>query len=162
MFTSYFCGSAAAQNVVAAFLNNRYSNGELRPFVVKLMTQFPCRAGADTVLIQYLSQRAADPACASANATNAGRGLSLDRSSEAGWARQQRCFNLCWMLSMPHRWNTDGNSIGTAVANAVLLHYFGSWGPYAGLGFEQVRGFGRYIERSDGHLRLPHTYLAAG
>ena len=95
MFTPWLCGTGAATAGVAGFLDNRYSNG------------------ADTVLVQSLAQLAAAPTCATANATNYPRGLSLDRTAYAGW-------------------NTDGNTLGDAIANAVVLHYFGAYGPWGG------------------------------
>jgi hypothetical protein len=65
--------------------------------------------GADVLAVAYLYERAADGDCAApAPTTNAG-GLGLDRTAYAGW-------------------NTDGNTLGTAIANLVLLHYFGEFG----------------------------------
>jgi hypothetical protein len=76
-----------------------------------LVACFPS-AGADVVLVQYLLQMAANPACAVPGSTNYPAGLSLDRATTAGW-------------------NTDGNSAGTAFSSAVVMHYFADYGRYA-------------------------------
>lgn len=68
--------------------------------------------GADSVLVTYMVQKASDATCTAPAPTSNGRGLGLDRAAFSGW-------------------NTDGNSVGTAVANLVLLHYFADFGPYA-------------------------------
>jgi hypothetical protein len=68
--------------------------------------------GADMVLVSYMLQRAADATCAAQSPTTNVKGLGLDRTAFSGW-------------------NTDGNSVGTAVANLVLLQYFADFGPYA-------------------------------
>lgn len=58
-----------------------------------------------------MTQLAGMPACATPNATNYPGGLSLDRTAYAGW-------------------NTDGNTLGDAISNAIVLHYFGAYGPW--------------------------------
>lgn len=68
--------------------------------------------GADSVLVTYMVQKASDSACVAPSPTSNGAGLGLDRTAFSGW-------------------NTDGNSVGTAVANLVLLHYFADFGPFA-------------------------------
>jgi hypothetical protein len=77
-----------------------------------LLVECFAAAGADVVLVQYLLQLAADPACAVPGSTNYPAGLSLDRATTAGW-------------------NTDGNSAGTAFSSSVVMHYFADYGRYA-------------------------------
>lgn len=77
MFTPFACLS---NGTVIGFADNRYSNG------------------ADVILIQYMLQLAATPACR-------GTGLRLDNVAYAGW-------------------NTDGNTLGTVIANSILLALF--------------------------------------
>jgi hypothetical protein len=69
--------------------------------------------GADVIVIDYLLQLAGDAACVAPAPTQNAKGLGLDRLAYAGW-------------------NTDGNTVGTAISNLVLLSYFADFGPYAG------------------------------
>lgn len=63
--------------------------------------------GADILFTQYLYGRGKDPTCLPvAPSTNL-----FDRAAYAGW-------------------NTDGNTVGTSIANLVLLYYFADFGPY--------------------------------
>ena len=65
--------------------------------------------GADVVVVQYLLQLSRNASCAAAAPTSNPAGLGLDRLAFAGW-------------------NTDGNTVGTAISNLVLLHYFAAFG----------------------------------
>ena len=66
--------------------------------------------GADVVAVQYLESRAARPECAAPPPTSNSRGLGLDRTAFAGW-------------------NTDGNTLGCAISNLVVLAWFADFGP---------------------------------
>lgn len=80
--------------------------------------------GADIVFIQYLMTLAADPACATVNSSNAGVGLSMDRFAYAGW-------------------NTNGNTLGDSISNALVLHFFATYGPYSGIAAERFDAMSR-------------------
>ena len=68
--------------------------------------------GADVLVVQYLEELADRADCASAPPTSNVRGLGLDRLAFAGW-------------------NTDGNSLGCAISNLVVLAYFADFGAAA-------------------------------
>lgn len=70
--------------------------------------------GADVLAVAYLRSLGRNASCAVTGGPTSNRGgLGLDRSAYAGW-------------------NTDGNTLGTAIANLVLLAYFGEYGARAG------------------------------
>lgn len=68
--------------------------------------------GADIVAVQYLEELAGSSSCTAPSPTTNSKGLGLDRTAFSGW-------------------NTDGNTLGTAISNLVLLSLFGDFGPYA-------------------------------
>lgn len=68
--------------------------------------------GADVVAVKYLEELAGSSACIAPSPTTNSKGLGLDRTAFAGW-------------------NTDGNTLGTAISNLVLLSLFGDFGPYS-------------------------------
>jgi hypothetical protein len=67
--------------------------------------------GADIIAVEYLEALAMNASCLAPSPTTNSNGLGLDRLAFAGW-------------------NTDGNTLGTAISNLVLLSLFGDFGPY--------------------------------
>ena len=77
--------------------------------------------GADIIFTQYLYQRGSDPTCLPVAPSN----NLFDRLAYAGW-------------------NTDGNTIGTSIANLVLLYYFADFGPYASTSMTLIQHIKHY------------------